>query len=122
MKQTDLVLTPNHVRFMNRRFPCTIGRGGLTKRKREGDGATPLGTHGIVGMLYRADRMAKPADWALPIGPHDLWSDDVKDEDYNMMVRAPHAFSHERLRRLDHPDRLELALCGQRAWIGDIYS
>ena len=101
MKQTDLVLTPTHVRFTNRRFPCTIGRGGLTKRKAEGDGATPRGTHCIVGMLYRADRMARPADWALPIGPHDLWSDDVRDNDYNMMVRAPHDYNHERLRRSD---------------------
>lgn len=40
-------------------------------------------------------------DWALPIGPVDLWSDDPKDQDYNMMVRAPHGFSHERLRRAD---------------------
>jgi L,D-peptidoglycan transpeptidase YkuD (ErfK/YbiS/YcfS/YnhG family) len=52
-------------------------------------------------MLYRPDRMARPADWALPIGPSDLWSDDPKHEDYNLMVRAPYSFSHERLRRAD---------------------
>ena len=86
---------------MGRRFACTIGRSGITARKREGDGATPAGTHRIVGMLYRPDRMVRPADWALPIGPPDLWSDDPRDEDYNLMVRAPHAFSHERLRRAD---------------------
>ena len=40
-------------------------------------------------------------DWALPIGPRDLWSDDGRDEDYNHLVRAPHGFSHERLRRAD---------------------
>jgi L,D-peptidoglycan transpeptidase YkuD (ErfK/YbiS/YcfS/YnhG family) len=49
--------------------------------------------HRIVGMLYRPDRMAPPADWALPIGPGDLWSDDPEDPDYNLMVRAPHGFS-----------------------------
>lgn len=101
MKQTDLVLTPTHLRFLNRRFPCTIGRGGLTMRKKEGDGATPRGTHRLVGMLYRPDRMARPADWALPIGPSDLWSDDPGHEDYNMMVHAPYPHSHERLRRAD---------------------
>ena len=52
-------------------------------------------------MLYRPDRLARPADWALPIGPCDLWSDDPQDEDYNLMVRAPHRFHHERLRRAD---------------------
>ncbi|KJZ20624.1 L,D-transpeptidase family protein [Loktanella sp. S4079] len=101
MKQTDLIVTPTHVRFMNRRFPCTIGRCGLTRNKVEGDGATPCGIHRIVEMLYRADRMAQPTDWARPIGPADLWSDDVNDRAYNSQVRAPHGFSHERLRRSD---------------------
>jgi len=92
---------PTHVRFRGRKFPRTIGRGGLTGCKVEGDGATPRGEHRIVGMLYRADRIARPAAWAVPIGPADLWSDDVRDPDYNTMVRAPHHFSHERLRRAD---------------------
>lgn len=97
----DLVVTPRGLRFRGRHFPCTLGRSGLTDAKREGDGATPRGVHGIVGMLYRPDRIARPADWAVPIGPGDLWSDDPADEDYNLMVRAPHPFGHERLRRPD---------------------
>ena len=101
MTPADLVLTPTHLRFMGRRFPCSIGRGGLTANKREGDGATPRGTHRIVGLLYRPDCMARPTDWAAPIGPSDLWSDDPRHEDYNLMVRAPYPHSHERLRRAD---------------------
>lgn len=101
MTPTDLVLTPTHLRFRGQRFPCTVGRSGLTDAKREGDGATPRGTHRIVGMLYRPDRIARPAPWAVPIRPGDLWSDDVGDPDYNMMVRAPHSHSHEDLRRAD---------------------
>ncbi len=103
MTPLDMVLTPTGLRFNGRRFACTIGRGGVVaaERKREGDGGTPTGTHRIVGMLYRPDRMARPTEWALPIGPMDLWSDDVRDPDYNLMVRAPHGFSHEHLRRAD---------------------
>ncbi|MEL6607572.1 MAG: L,D-transpeptidase family protein [Pseudomonadota bacterium] len=101
MTPTDLVLTPMGLRAFGRRLPCTIGKGGLSDRKREGDGATPKGVHRIVGMLYRPDRMARPADWARPIRPGDLWSDDPSDIDYNMMVRAPYAPSHERLMRAD---------------------
>jgi L,D-peptidoglycan transpeptidase YkuD (ErfK/YbiS/YcfS/YnhG family) len=103
VKSDDIVVTPTGARFLGRRFPCTVGRGGILppERKREGDGASPAGTHRIVGMLYRPDRMVRPTDWALPIGPCDLWSDDPRDEDYNLMVRAPHAFGHERLRRPD---------------------
>jgi L,D-peptidoglycan transpeptidase YkuD (ErfK/YbiS/YcfS/YnhG family) len=101
VRPTDLVLTPRGLRFLGRVFPCTVGRGGLRPDKREGDGATPVGVHGLVGMLYRPDRIARPADWALPVRPGDLWSDDPRDPDYNLMVRAPHGFGHERLRRAD---------------------
>ncbi len=96
-----MVLTPTGLRFLGQTFPCTIGRGGIRRKKREGDGATPRGVHRLVGMLYRPDRMARPADWALPIRPGDLWSDDPRHEDYNLMVRAPYPHSHERLRRAD---------------------
>lgn len=96
-----MVLTPSGLRFMGRTMTCSVGRGGLSGDKREGDGATPVGTHGLIGMLYRPDRIARPTDWAVPIRPGDLWSDDPRDPDYNLMVRAPHPFGHERLRRAD---------------------
>lgn len=96
-----MVLTPRGLRFAGRYWPCTIGRGGVSAAKREGDGATPRGVHRIVGMLYRPDRMAPPTDWAVPIGPGDLWSDDPAAPDYNTMVRAPYPHSHEVLRRAD---------------------
>ncbi|MCL1627731.1 L,D-transpeptidase family protein [Roseibaca sp. V10] len=101
MTRFDMVLTRMGLRFRGVTYPCTIGHGGVRWDKREGDGATPTGTHRIVGMLYRPDRMAAPTNWALPIGPRDLWSDDPRHEDYNLMVRAPYGFSHEKLRRAD---------------------
>jgi L,D-peptidoglycan transpeptidase YkuD (ErfK/YbiS/YcfS/YnhG family) len=101
MNANDLVLSPQGLWFQNTRLPCTIGRGGIRADKREGDGATPVGTHRLIGMLYRPDRMARPADWALPIRPRDGWSDDPADEDYNLMITRPHPFGHERLWRAD---------------------
>ncbi|NAZ36719.1 L,D-transpeptidase family protein [Rubellimicrobium sp. CFH 75288] len=96
-----MVLSPRGLRAFGRLLPCTRGRGGVSGDKREGDGCTPRGVHAIVGMLYRPDRIRRPADWAVPIRPRDLWSDDPRDADYNLMVRAPHPFSAERLRRAD---------------------
>ncbi|WP_415405285.1 L,D-transpeptidase family protein [Tateyamaria sp. SN3-11] len=96
-----MVLCPQGLRFAGRMFPCSIGRGGVSGKKREGDGATPTGVHRIVGMLYRPDRIARPADWAVPIRPGDVWSDDPRAEDYNHMARAPYPHSHEALRRAD---------------------
>lgn len=103
MRSEDIVVTRHGARFLNRVFPCSIGRGGIVAAysKREGDGATPAGTHRIVGMLYNPTRMPRPTDWALPVSPSDRWSDDVRDPDYNLMVRLPHGFSHERLWRAD---------------------
>ena len=101
MKPLDMVVTRKGLRFMGRHLPCTIGRSGVVDCKREGDGGTPAGKHRIVGMLYRPDRLVRPADWALPIGLNDLWSDDVMDPEYNKMVRVPHQFGHEILRRAD---------------------
>ncbi|MFN7223218.1 MAG: L,D-transpeptidase [Paracoccaceae bacterium] len=103
MTPVDLVVTRQGAWFMGRRFACSVGRAGIVpaQAKREGDGATPAGTHRIVGMLYHPARMTRPADWALPTAPADHWSDDSTDPDYNLMVRLPHRFSHERLQRAD---------------------
>lgn len=96
-----MVLTPLGLRFQGRVLPCSIGQGGITDNKQEGDKATPAGNHDIVGMMYRPDRMPRPTRWAMPIHPGDLWSDDPSDVDYNQLVRAPYDHSHERLRRSD---------------------
>lgn len=101
VRADDMILTPLGLRYRGRFYPCSIGKGGITTAKREGDGATPVGIHRIAMTLYRPDRMAPPAPWARPILTGDLWSDDVKDTSYNHWVRVPHAHSHEALRRAD---------------------
>ena len=101
-------------RFQGRHLPCTIGRGGTTRAKREGDGATPVGVHRIVSVLYRADRLCLPVRRARKIGPADLWSDDASDQAYNRHVRAPHRFSHEQLRRAD--PQYDLVLVSDWNW------
>ena len=99
--RTDILVTRWGTLAFGRRLPSALGRGGVTGAKREGDGATPAGLHRIVGMLYRPDRIRRPAIWAEPILPGDLWSDDPADPDYNQPVRAPYRPSHESLRRAD---------------------
>lgn len=99
----DLRLTARGLAFGGRLMPCTLGRGGIVAAaaKREGDGATPAGRHRITAMLYRADRIARPCRWAIPIGPQDRWCDASGDPAYNRLIRAPLAASHERMRRAD---------------------
>ena len=92
------------LRFGDLRAPCVLGRGGVARDKREGDGATPAGTHRVTGLLWRPDRMPRPC-WprgaARVIGPSDLWCDDPRHPLYNRPARAPLSASAERLRRAD---------------------
>ena len=74
----DLTLTPLGLRAGNWLLPCVIGKNGISKLKKEGDGKTPTGRHQIVGMLYRPDRLSRPRKWALPIRPRDNWPYAVK--------------------------------------------
>ncbi|MBZ4020965.1 hypothetical protein CKO11_00630 [Rhodobacter sp. TJ_12] len=94
-------LTPGGLVAFGRRYSVQIGRGGLSTCKQEGDGATPVGRWRVLEMLYRADRLPRPAPWARPIGPQDLWCDAADHPAYNQPVRAPFAASHERLARPD---------------------
>lgn len=98
-----MVLTPTGLRFRSRRFPVTIGRGGIMTNKREGDGGTPAGVHQIIALLYRPDRVSASAlpGWATPIGLEDRWCDAPDHPDYNHLVRKPFGASQERLRRGD---------------------
>ncbi|MEL7465598.1 MAG: L,D-transpeptidase family protein [Pseudomonadota bacterium] len=100
----DLIVTRWGARFQGRRFPCAIGRGGVSTAKREGDGATPVGAHQMLRLFYQADRL-RPPESILPTetsGPSLIWSDDPLDPAYNRGLRArAHPYSHERMRRGD---------------------
>ncbi|MEM1268359.1 MAG: L,D-transpeptidase family protein [Pseudomonadota bacterium] len=85
-------------------MPCATGYGGISARKREGDGVTPAGLFRVVGLLYRPDRIGRAAlpDWARLIRPFDRWSDDPCDPHYNLYLpRATPGCSSERLSRPD---------------------
>lgn len=82
---------------------CAVGRSGLTQTKREGDGATPIGVWPMRQLLYRDDRLSRPAT-GLPcraIAATDGWCDAPADPAYNKLVALPYGPSHEVLRRDD---------------------
>ena len=101
MSSADLNVTKWGLHFAGRFFPASIGKTGITANKREGDNATPSGNHKIISVLYRPDRVRKPCDWAKTIKPYDIWSDDVKDPNYNRVGKHPYGYNHEVLSRPD---------------------
>lgn len=101
MTKLDIRVSKWGVRFAGRYFSASIGKCGISSSKSEGDMVTPAGTHKIIGILYRPDRLVKPCSWAIKIKPFDIWSDDINDPDYNMMGKLPHKYSHEMISRPD---------------------
>ena len=89
----------------NLHAPCALGRAGTRRRKREGDGATPIGSFKLLAVLYRSDHLPRPRTRlpVTPLRPDSGWCDDPGDLAYNHPVRTPYLASHERLWR---PDRL----------------
>jgi L,D-peptidoglycan transpeptidase YkuD (ErfK/YbiS/YcfS/YnhG family) len=78
---------------------CALGRAGVSAEKREGDGATPVGSFAMRCVLYRADRVALPIT-ALPcraLRASDGWCDAPDDSAYNRLVALPYPASAETL-------------------------
>lgn len=93
----------NQLFFRGNAYRCAIGKGGFTTDKREGDGATPIGTFGLRECWYRADRVQMPKT-GLPLrvlAESDGWCDDPESPQYNKHVKLPYSFSHEELWRQD---------------------
>lgn len=83
-------------------LPCALGRSGVTRQKREGDGATPAGSHALLYALLRRGRLPPPR--AVParfVRPDDIWCDDSRSFLYNRPLRGRSALSHEDLWRSD---------------------
>ena len=84
-------------------LPCALGRGGCRTDKREGDGATPIGSWPVRQLLYRPDKGAPPVVSMpkLALAVDGGWCDAPADRNYNRPVHHPYPASAERLWRTD---------------------
>ena len=84
-------------------YVCALGKCGIRALKREGDGATPLGTFRILSGFYRGDhvRLRSAALPMTPLSSRSGWCDDVSDRNYNRFVDLPYPASHETMLRKD---------------------
>jgi L,D-peptidoglycan transpeptidase YkuD (ErfK/YbiS/YcfS/YnhG family) len=93
------------MRLPDRWVGCALGRAGIVPAatKSEGDGASPAGVWPLRRLLWRADRLEKPATGlaVAAISPNDAWCDDPSDPSYNRPVVLPYDASAERLWRDD---------------------
>ncbi|RWB29002.1 MAG: L,D-transpeptidase [Mesorhizobium sp.] len=85
-------------------FSCALGRGGISAGKREGDGATPLGSMRVLSGYFRNDHFTGGRKTRLamtPIGRDLGWCEVPEDRNYNRPVKIPYGASHERMLRTD---------------------
>ena len=86
-------------------FRCSIGKKGLSNKKKEGDKRTPKGKFSLGNLYYRKDRIVKPFTKlkCVPIKKNMGWCDDEKNEKYyNKLVNINKKVRHEKLFRKDY--------------------
>lgn len=85
------------------RLPCALGRGGVTRLKREGDGATPAGRYPLEALIVRRDRLPGPRTCvpARAMRPTDAWEEAPRSGRYNRLVHRHAASAGDRLWRED---------------------
>ncbi len=86
-----------------RAVPVRLGRTGVRVRKKEGDGATPVGPLAPLHLFWRADRTQRPRTRMRPRATRrdDAWCDVSGDKNYNRLVRLPYPVIDEALWRTD---------------------
>lgn len=85
------------------RLDCALGRGGIVRQKREGDGGTPAGRFPLRYGYYRADKIPRPL-CSVPLRalPQNLgWCDDPASSIYNRPRPLPLEAGHEVMWRDD---------------------
>lgn len=92
-----------HVKVGSTTLVCAIGRSGTTRTKREGDGATPVGSARLLYGYFRPDRLMRPF-CLVPLGPTPPglgWCDDPGSSLYNRPATLPLRATHEEMWRGD---------------------
>ncbi len=101
----DLTVYPDGTaRWGGRRLRVALGRAGIVRDKRAGDGGTPQGRWPMREVLFRAARLGEIVT-ALPtreLAPEDGWCDDPADPNYNRPVALPYKAHCEELWLEDH--------------------
>jgi L,D-peptidoglycan transpeptidase YkuD (ErfK/YbiS/YcfS/YnhG family) len=81
---------------------CALGRAGVAARKREGDGATPLGRFALLYFFVRRGRCAPVRAQTRFTRKDDKWCDDPASFLYNRPLRGPSRLGCEEMWRADH--------------------
>jgi len=99
-----IIVKNNTLLYEDFKFKCSIGKYGVTSKKKEGDKKTPKGTFEIEHLYFRKDRKKKPFTVlkCIQIKKDMGWCDDILfPEKYNKLCKIEKNIKSEKLRRKD---------------------
>jgi len=98
-----IVKKSGYLKYKNFKYRCALGKAGVNKKIKEGDGITPKGIFKITKIYYRVDKIksVKTKLKKIKITKNMGWCDDPNSRFYNQQVKLPSKFSHEKLYRND---------------------
>ena len=85
-------------------FRCSIGKRGISNKKKEGDLCTPKGLFKLGTVFYRSDRV-KNIQTKLKLRKIDRsmgWCNDPLNKKYNSLIKISKKLRHEKLYRKDN--------------------
>ena len=87
--------------YKDYKLKCSIGKSGITNKKKEADLATPKGNFKIGMLYYRKDRVKnfKCKIKKKVIKKNMGWCDDVRSNQYNREIIFPFKYKAEKLYR-----------------------
>jgi len=94
----------NTILFDEFKFKCSLGKNGISSKKKEGDLKTPKGTYSIGPLFYRKDKLKniKTKLKKIIIKKNMFWCDDIKSKYYNKLVRSNKIGRCEKMLRSDN--------------------
>ena len=98
-----IVKKSGYLKYKNFKYRCALGKAGVNKKIKEGDGITPKGVFKITKIYYRADKIKaiKTNIKKIKITKNMGWCDDPVSRFYNRPIKLPSKFGHEKLYRND---------------------
>jgi L,D-peptidoglycan transpeptidase YkuD (ErfK/YbiS/YcfS/YnhG family) len=99
-----IVKKTGYLNYKNFKFRCALGKNGIRKKIKEGDGITPKGIYKIKTVYYRQDRIKKLSTSinSKKIKKNMGWCDDPKSDNYNQLINLPNNYNSEKLYRNDN--------------------
>ena len=90
--------------FQKYKLRCSIGKRGISIKKKEGDKKTPKGEFKLKYILYRKDRVfnLQTVLKKIKIDKKMGWCDDPKSSYYNKLIKYPFKYRSEKLWRKEN--------------------